>query len=88
MKIEFLSAFEKDLARSKDKTLAGIVLECIQIFEEAQDLRDVPNIKKLKAHETAFRYRKVKYRIGFYLEDDTVLFAAFHVRGNFYKKFP
>ena len=88
MKIEFLSGFEKDLAQNRDKILAQIILDCIDLFEKANKLNDMPNIKKLKGHPSAFRYRKGKYRIGFYLEDDTIEFAAFDNRGKIYRRFP
>lgn len=45
MDIVFLSGFQKDLARSKDKILAKIVHECIERFEEAEKLEDLSNIK-------------------------------------------
>jgi mRNA interferase RelE/StbE len=88
MKIEFLSGFEKDLALTHDKALAKTIMECIDLFENADKISDVPNIKKLKGHSTAFRYRKGKYRIGFYVQQDTILFAAFDTRGKIYQRFP
>ena len=88
MKIEFLSGFEKDLSGTHDKVLAKIIVECIDLFEKANKITDVPNIKKLKGHATAFRYRKGKYRIGFYFEQDIILFAAFDTRGKIYQRFP
>lgn len=88
MKVKFLSGFEKDLKRIKDKEQAKTMLECIRIFEEADQLSQIPNIKKMKGHSTAYRYRKGKYRIGFYYENDTVIFAAFAPRDKIYKRFP
>ena len=89
MKIEFLSGFDKDLSRTRDKILAGFVRECIDLFEKANKISEVPNIKQLKGHPNAFRYRKGKYRIGFYLEDDeTIVFAAFDTRDKIYHRFP
>jgi mRNA interferase RelE/StbE len=88
MKIKFLSGFEKDLVRSRDKKLAAILLNCIALFEKAQKLENIPNIKKLKGHPMAYRYRKGKYRIGFYFEKDTITFAAFAPRNKIYQKFP
>jgi mRNA interferase RelE/StbE len=86
--VEFLSGFEKDLSRTRDKILAKIILECIDMFEKANKISDVPNIKRLKGHSTAYRYRKGKYRIGFYLEDTTIVFAAFDTRDKIYLRFP
>ena len=88
MNIEYLSGFEKDLGNTRDKQLAKIILDCIRLFEEASQLNDIPNIKKIKGNPTAYRYRKGKYRIGFYFENDTVTFAAFAPRDKIYQKFP
>jgi mRNA interferase RelE/StbE len=88
VKIEFLSGFEKDLSLNRDKSLAKIILGCIDIFEKANKISDIPNIKKLKGHSTAFRYRKGKYRIGFYCVDETIVFAAFDTRDKIYNRFP
>ena len=88
MKIEFLSGFEKDLLHTRDKILAKIILDCIELFEKANNIGEVPNIKQLKGHSSAFRYRKGKYRIGFYLEDETIIFSAFDTRDKIYHRFP
>ena len=40
---------------------------------KANNLTEIPNIKQLKGHSSAFRYRKGKYRIGFYLEDEIAM---------------
>ena len=88
MKVEFLSGFEKDLSLTHDKTLARIILDCIGLFERAEKINEVPNIKQLKGHPNAYRYRKGKYRIGFYLEDQTIVFAAFDTRDKIYRRFP
>lgn len=88
MKVKFLSGFNKDLSHIKDKNLAKIVFQCILDFEKAENIHALPNIKKLKGHKTAYRYRKGKYRIGFYFENDTVIFAAFAPRGKIYRQFP
>ena len=88
MKVEFLSGFEKDLAHTRDKILAKLILDGIDLFEKADKISEVPNIKRLKGHPSAFRYRKGKYRIGFYLENQTILFAAFDTRDKIYHRFP
>ena len=89
MKVEFLSGFDKDLSHIRDKMLAKIIHQCIDLFENANKISDVPNIKQLKGHTNAFRFRKGKYRIGFYLEDDeTIVFAAFDTRDKIYQRFP
>ena len=88
MKVKFLSGFEKDLSQLRDKVLSGIILDCIVLFEKADKISSVPNVKQLKGHPYAYRYRKGKYRIGFYLKDETITFAAFDTRDKIYQKFP
>jgi mRNA interferase RelE/StbE len=88
MKIEFLIGFEKDLSRTRDKKLAQTILDCIHLFDNAKKLEEIPKIKKLKGHPSAYRYRKGKYRIGFYFENNTITMAAFAPRNKIYKKFP
>lgn len=67
MNIEFMSGFERDISQIRDKKLAMIILNCIHLFEEANQLNDISNLKKMAGHPTAYRYRKGKYRIGFFL---------------------
>ena len=88
MKIEFRSGFERDLSQTRDKKLAKIILDCIRLFENANQLSDIPNVKKMTGHPTAYRYRKGKFRIGFYFENNTITFAAFAPRDKIYRKFP
>jgi len=57
------------------------------MFEKANSLNDLPNIKKLKGHPSAFSFRKGKYRIGFYMESEKVVFAAFDTREKIYQRF-
>jgi hypothetical protein len=44
MKVEFLSGFEKDLSRTRDKKLAKIILDCIPLFEHANKLEEISGI--------------------------------------------
>ena len=88
MKVKFLSVFEKDLSKLRDKVLARIILDCIDLFEKADNISSIPNIKQLKGHPSAYRYRKGKYRIGFYVKDDMITFAAFDTRDKIYHQFP
>lgn len=38
MILEFHSGFEKDLSQTHDKKLAKIILDCIHLFEQANQL--------------------------------------------------
>jgi mRNA interferase RelE/StbE len=88
MKVKFLSAFEKELSQLRDKVLSRIILDSIELFEKADKISSIPNVKQLKGHPSAYRYRKGKYRIGFYLNEEIITFAAFDTRDKIYQKFP
>ena len=88
MRVKFLSGFEKDLSQLRDKVLSRIILDCIDLFEKADKISSIPKVKQLKGHPSAYRYRKGKYRVGFYFEDDTITLAAFDTRDKIYRKFP
>ena len=88
MNVKFLTGFEKDLSQTRDKILAQLILDCIELFHNVRTISEVPNVKRLKGHTSAYRYRKGKYRIGFYLKDETIIFAAFDTREKIYRRFP
>lgn len=88
MKYLFERAFEKDFAKLNDKKLAQSILDIIQNVAVAKSIRDIKKIKKLSGHTSAYRVRSGEYRIGMFIENDTVIFAAFSHRKDIYKKFP
>jgi mRNA interferase RelE/StbE len=88
MKYEFERMFEKDFSKLKNKKLAEAILEIIDNVSEANNIREIKTLKKLKNHSNAYRIRSGNYCIGVFLENDTIVFAAFHHRKDIYKKFP
>jgi mRNA-degrading endonuclease RelE of RelBE toxin-antitoxin system len=46
------------------------------------------NIKKLKGEINAYRWRIGDYRVGFFIENDTIIFARVLHRREFYRYFP
>ena len=51
-------------------------------------MADIPNLKKLKGFEDAYRIRISDYRIGLFIIDNTTVFARFLHRKDIYKFFP
>jgi mRNA interferase RelE/StbE len=88
MKISFAKKFNQQLQEINDKKLALVILEIIKNVEYAKAPHEIISIKKLKGHKTAFRIRQGNYRIGIFIENGEVLFAAIGLRKNIYKKFP
>jgi mRNA interferase RelE/StbE len=56
--------------------------------EDAASLDDVANLKKLKGNEGYFRIRIGDYRLGLFLEGETILFVCVIHRREFYRYFP
>jgi mRNA interferase RelE/StbE len=88
MKVAFTKDFHKQLAEINDKKLSKAILAIIENVEQANSLKDIISVKKLKGHKAAYRIRSGDYRIGFFIEKGEALFAAVVPRQSIYKQFP
>lgn len=88
MNTEFRKTFEKDLRKINDKSLLAKVKSVITDVEEATSLDDIANLKKLKGYEGYFRIRIGDYRLGIFLDGETILFVRIIHRREFYRYFP
>ncbi|GHT72984.1 hypothetical protein FACS189456_2800 [Bacteroidia bacterium] len=48
----------------------------------------IANLKKMKGHHSAYRIRVGNYRIGIFVEGDTIIFAILEHRKDIYRVFP
>ena len=66
------------------------VKQAILAVENAQDIKDIPEIKKLKGYKKGIFYRIAvgNYRIGVTIESNMVELVAFRHRKDIYKFFP
>ena len=88
MKVEFKNSFAKDLRKLRDQDLLGRIKATIETIEAANSLDEVSNLKKIKGNDFYFRIRFGDYRIGLFLQDDTLLFVRVLHRREFYRYFP
>lgn len=89
MKIEFKKSFAKDLKKkSDDRKLLDRAKQIIEHVEQADDINQISNLKKLKAQGDFYRIRSGDYRIGLIIEDDTVTFVRLLHRSEIYRYFP
>ena len=89
MKTKYLPTFIKELKRLKSSSHYVSIRKFI--FEEitiCSDLITISNIKKLKSEINAYRWHIGDYRIGFFIENDTIIFARVLHRREFYRYFP
>ena len=88
MKVEFKRSFVKDLGRVRDKGLGERVRRAIERLEKAQALQEIEGIRKLRDGEGYYRVRIGDYRLGLWLEEDTVTLVRFLHRKDIYRYFP
>jgi len=88
VKVEFRRTFEKDLKKINDRSLLVKIKSTVNSVEDTASLDDVANLKKLKGNEGYFRIRIGDYRLGLFLEGETILFVRVIHRREFYRYFP
>lgn len=88
MNISYSKNFNKSLSKLSNKKLAEEVLTVIKLVKESATLASIPNLKKLKGYQNAYRIRIGDYRIGLFAESDSLFFAVFDHRKGIYKNFP
>ncbi len=88
MQIEFLGKFSKDIDHISQKSVKTSLAKLIHLIEQSGDLTNIPNLKKLVGHKSAFRVRIGDYRVGFFYENRKILFARIIHRKDIYKVFP
>lgn len=88
MRILYEKSFIKDLKKRKSKPLKENVKSVISEVREAKDRSDLKKLEKLKGHDSAYKIRIGNYRLGIFIEDDTIIFSRLLHRKKNYKKFP
>ncbi|MFO0355772.1 MAG: type II toxin-antitoxin system RelE family toxin [Sphingobacteriaceae bacterium] len=88
MQVEFLSKFSKDIDHINQKSVKNNLAKLIRLIESENDLNNIPNIKKLVGHKSAYRVRIGDYRVGFLHESRKAIFARIVHRKDIYKVFP
>ena len=89
MKTKYLPSFTKDLKKLKK---IPIYLEiknlAFQTVPDYQNITEIKSLKKIKGHKNAYRIRVGDYRIGVFIQKETVTFSRVLHRKNVYRYFP
>ena len=80
--------FEKSYKKLTDKRVIKNIAETIENIEQAKDITEIKECKKLKGYKTAYRIKIGDYRIGFVYTDKTIYLIDFDHRKDIYKHFP
>jgi mRNA interferase RelE/StbE len=89
MIVEFDKSFFKSLTKIDDRQILKRIEQKIIEFENADNLNNLSNIKKLTGYKNYYRLRTGDYRLGFELIDtETIrLIIAAH-RKDIFRQFP
>ena len=81
-------SFEKDTNKITEKLILRRIALCILNVQEANNIKDIRNIEKLKGFNIEYRIKIGDYRIGLIIENKRATFVRFLHRKDIYKYFP
>ncbi len=88
MQVTFRSSFLRDLKKIKDQRLLDRIAQAIEYVEQATDLQDLSDLKKLSGFHDFYRIRVGDYRLGIALADGAIEFVRCLPRKEMYRFFP
>jgi mRNA interferase RelE/StbE len=88
VKTVFRSSFAKDLKAIKNKPVLDAIAKLIERVEAAQNLRAIPDVKKLKAKGNYYRIKLGDHRVGIIASKDEITFVRCLDRKEIYRYFP
>jgi mRNA interferase RelE/StbE len=89
MTVEFDKSFERSIDRLKNTAILSKIEKIILQIEQAKNLREVRNIRKLSGYKNYYRIKAGEYRIGVeIIEHDTVRLIVVAHRKMIYSSFP
>ena len=88
MQVTFRSSFLRDLKKIKDQRLLDRIAQAIESVEQATDLQDLSDLKKLSGFHDLYRIRVGDYRLGISLADGAIEFVRCLSRKEIYRFFP
>lgn len=81
-------AFGRDIKKVKDPELLDKVKSIIIDFENAENILEIRNIKKIEGKVNYYRLKIKNHRIGFKLIDNSIYLLRFLHRKDIYKFSP
>ena len=89
MNIQISKRFSKDVQAITDTRILGKIRNVLEQTQTAGNLSDIPELEAMTGYAGFYRIRfDYRYRIGIYVDGNTVQFLRTGRREDFYKKFP
>ena len=95
MELKYRPSFFRDISaiKEKDKKLMRAIEKTILQLQKANNIYEIPGLKKLKQYKVHYRIKikldtKTTYRLGLMIRGNTVWLIRFRHRDKIYKLFP
>jgi mRNA-degrading endonuclease RelE of RelBE toxin-antitoxin system len=88
MNVRFERSFAKDLKAVQDRALQQRVKAMIEQIEHCEHLHELNQVKSIEGERDYYRIRIGDYRLGLFLDGDTVILVRFLHRKEIYRYFP
>ncbi|MCR4291802.1 MAG: type II toxin-antitoxin system RelE/ParE family toxin [Candidatus Kuenenia sp.] len=89
MKIWVEKSFDKDIDKIEDKKLLKKLRTFISTVENAENIHEIPHIKKIAGYESFYRIKIGDFRLGLeIISNNEVVFIRFLHRKDIYRYFP
>ena len=88
MRVVTRSSFSRDLRKIRDRKVRDKVEKFLDEACEASSLTHMANVLPMTDHEGYFRVRVGDYRVGPYLDGETLEIVRVLPRRDFYRVFP
>jgi len=85
MQVEFLEEYYNDIDSISQKSVKSKLIKLIKLAESAENINSFSNLKKLTGHKAAYRIRIGDYRVGFFYENNKIVFARVIHRKDIYR---
>ncbi|HET8754110.1 MAG TPA: type II toxin-antitoxin system RelE/ParE family toxin, partial [Salinimicrobium sp.] len=80
--------FSKSIDKIKNRKILSKIESIILACENSEDIKNIPNIKKLVGFKDYYRIKSGNYRIGVEIEKNTIRFITVLHRKDIYQRFP
>ncbi len=89
MKLQISKRFAKDCEKIHDKRILAKIREILETAQTIAHISELSQLEEMSGHTGFYRLKfDYRYRIGLYLEGETLQFLRVGQREDFYKKFP
>ncbi len=88
MEVKIDKSFQKDTRKIKDKALLTKIALVISSVQQAENINQIKNLKKLKGPSGNFRIKIGDYRLGIIISESSIEFIRCLHRRDIYKYFP